>query len=708
MEIRCQGQRSAAQIQQFFSLVAICGLFLIASMPSAYAQSQLYWVGQLNSNWSQANWSSSSTGSPTVQTPGSATAVVFAANNAHSSRANINSPTAINSLSFARGSEVSIAPGAILSVRSGSLSATNATSTISGGGALFTTGNMVKTGNGQLILDAETFVGGAADIQSGTLVVNGNLLAAATRVQPLATLAGNGFVFSPVQVSGTLSPGNSVGQLTVGALQLLAGSQTQIEISSSQSNDIILVKGDASLGGQLQVAPVAGHTLFYGDSHPILVATGRIQGEFDSIQLPEKFRGRFLNSGQVGTLLVAPDSYTRVAANPNQRSAAKALDSYIRASSGDRATVSIALDQLTIGEYPLAFDQVAPALYPALPASLVEQAYTQAQLVFQRLALARAGIGEARYIGIPDSQLRYDRNGKSVTEPKNALPLPQETARSNWKTWAMGTGQFAKTKDWSGVPANRNNSGGFLAGVDYGWSENFSTGLFAGYQYSQATFSGGGSAKGNGLFFGLYGSYANDQGFHAEALAGGGYTGFQTRRPVAFGSIARSTSANPDAGQFNISLNLGKDWSVGNFVLGPLAGLQYTYASTAAFTEQGAGSLDLAVDSISINSLRSSLGARAVYIWKLSESLALLPEIRALWMHEFLAQSASVSSALDAGRGTSFDYETGAPYANSLFGGAGLGFRFGEQLTGSIFYNINMAGADFLNNIISADLNVAF
>lgn len=708
MEIRCQGQRSAAQIQQFFSLVAICGLFLIASMPSAYAQSQLYWVGQLNSNWSQANWSSSSTGSPTVQTPGSATAVVFAANNAHSSRANINSPTAINSLSFARGSEVSIAPGAILSVRSGSLSATNATSTISGGGALFTTGNMVKTGNGQLILDAETFVGGTADIQSGTLVVNGNLLAATTRVQPLATLAGNGFVFSPVQVSGTLSPGNSVGQLTVGALQLLAGSQTQIEISSSQSNDIILVKGDASLGGQLQVAPVAGHTLFYGDSHPILVATGRIQGEFDSIQLPEKFRGRFLNSGQVGTLLVAPDSYTRVAANPNQRSAAKALDSYIRASSGDRATVSIALDQLTIGEYPLAFDQVAPALYPALPASLVEQAYTQAQLVFQRLALARAGIGEARYIGIPDSQLRYDRNGKSVTEPKNALPLPQETARSNWKTWAMGTGQFAKTKDWSGVPANRNNSGGFLAGVDYGWSENFSTGLFAGYQYSQATFSGGGSAKGNGLFFGLYGSYANDQGFHAEALAGGGYTGFQTRRPVAFGSIARSTSANPDAGQFNISLNLGKDWRVGNFVLGPLAGLQYTYASTAAFTEQGAGSLDLAVDSISINSLRSSLGARAVYIWKLSESLALLPEIRALWMHEFLAQSASVSSALDAGRGTSFDYETGAPYANSLFGGAGLGFRFGEQLTGSIFYNINMAGADFLNNIISADLNVAF
>ena len=708
MESRCQHQRSVAQFQRFLSLVTICGVLLITTIPSAAAQSQLYWVGQLNSNWSQSNWSPSPSGSPSAAAPGPATAVVFAANNAQSTSANINSSTTISSLTFNRDSQVSISSGATLSVGSGSLSASNGASTISGGGALSASGNIVKTGNGQLTLDAKTFVGGTADIQSGTLIVNGSLLASATRVQSLATLAGNGAIFSPIQVSGTLAPGNSVGRLTVGSLQLLAGSQTQIEISSSQSNDIIVVNGDASLGGQLQVAPVAGHTLSYGDSHMILVATGRIQGEFDSIELPDGFRGRFLNSGQVGTLLVAPDSYTRVATNSNQRSIARALDSYISASSGDRATVSIALDELTIGEYPVAFDQVAPALYPALPASLVEQAYTQAQLVFQRLALARAGMGEAHYAGIPDTQLLYDRNGKSVVEPKTVLPLPQETARANWKTWAMGTGQFANTKKWSGVPDNRNNSGGVLAGVDYDWSEKFSTGLFAGYQYSQATFSGGGSAKGNGLFFGLYGSYADDQGFHAEALAGGGYTGFQTRRPVAFGSIDRTTTANPDAGQFNISLNLGKDWRIGNFMLGPLAGLQYTYGSTASFTEQGAGSLDLAVDSISINSLRSSLGARAVYVWKLGESLALLPEIRALWMHEFLAQPTSVSSALDAGRGAAFDYETGSPYANSLFGGAGLGFRLGEQLTGSIFYNINMAGANFLNNIISADLNVAF
>jgi uncharacterized protein with beta-barrel porin domain len=686
----------------FFSLALVC------ATPSVSAQSQLYWVGQLNSNWSQSNWSTSPSGSPAAPPPVSTSTAIFSAAKAKSSSANIISPAAVGSLVFTADSQVTIASGAALSVASGSLSASNSNSSVSGAGALSIPGSLTKTGNGQLRLDANTFVGGTADIQSGTLEVNGSLLAESVRIRNGATLAGTGALFAPVQVSGTLSPGNSVGRLAVGSLTLLDGSQTTIEISSRQSNDVIIVNGDAALGGRLRVAPIAGHSLSYGDSHTLLLATGRIQGAFESINLPTGFRGRFLNSGQVGTLLVAPDSYTRVATNPNQRSTAKALDSFIPATSGDRATVSLALDRLTAAEYPAAFDQVAPALYATLPASLVEQAFNQAQMISQRLALARAGVGGAHYIGIPESELRYDRNGKSVADPKTMLPLPQETARANWKTWAMATGQFAQTKDWSGVPSNRNNSGGFLAGLDYAWNENFTTGLFAGYQYSQATFLDGGSAKGNGLFFGLYAAYADDQGFHADALVGGGYTGFQTRRPVSFGDIDRTASADPGAGQLNIALNLGKDWRAGSFLFGPLAGLQYTYASTAAFTEQGADSLDLGVDPVAANSLRSTLGARAVYVWQIGKNLVLLPEVRALWMHEFLAQPLDITSRLDAGRGASFDYSTGTPYADSLFAGAGLGFRLGEQFTGSIFYNVNFAGTDYVNNIISADLNYAF
>ena len=678
-------------------LLFLMWLFMLSPV---IAQSQLYWVGELSNNWNQPNWSTSSNGGQSVNIPDSSTHVVFAAKNAKLNNANLSTSANIRSIAFIVDSQVSIAKGGVLSIGSGNLAASNGASAITGEGSISAPGNVVKTGDGKLRFDTNFYVAGEADIQSGAIVINGNLLANSVRIQNTASLSGNGTVFSPVIVSGTIAPGNSVGRLTVGSLQLTDTSQTLIEVASQQSNDLIVVKGEAALGGRLVVSQAGGHKLSYGDSHIVIVSTARIKGAFDSISLPSGFRGRFLNSGQVGSILVAPDSYTRLAATPNQRSAGRALDTYIPATKGDRASVSLALDQLTSADYPIAFEQTSPAIYATLPMALVEQAYNQSQQLSQRLALAKNGVGAPRYIGLSAAELRYDRDGKSVADPKTVLPTPQEIARANWKSWAMATGQFSKTKDLPGIPSNRNNAGGFLAGLDYNWSKDFITGLFAGYQYSQASFQGGGSSKGNGLYFGLYSAYANEGGFHADAIIGSGYTRFQTRRSVSFGTINRTAYADPGAGLFNASLNFGKDWRAGNFVMGPLAGLQYTYASTTPLTEQGAQSLDLAVDSIATNSLRSSLGARAFYVWSIGKDFKLLPEIRALWIHEFLAQPLSASSSLDGGRGASMGYETASLYQNSLFAGAGLGFRFGEQFTGSLFYNVNLADSNFINNII--------
>jgi fibronectin-binding autotransporter adhesin len=678
------------------------------SGPQAFAQSQLYWVGELNNDWNQANWSADSSGSKGTSVPGPANDVVFASSNARSVSASLGASSSVNSLSFVKSSQVSFGSDTALLIESGRISSDSGVSTISGAGAVSVADNFTKGGSGMLNVESNLLVGGGAVVQSGTLSINGKLLAREVTVTSGATLAGSGIVFAPVQVSGTLSPGNSVGVLTVGSLQLQRGSQTIIEIASQSSNDVIIVNGDAAVGGRLVVSPAAGSALTYGDSYAFLATTGQISGEFDRIVLPQGFRGRFLNSGQVGTLLVAPASYAQVATTPNERSAAKALDTYITADSGDRFAVSVALDELNVSEYSEAFAQVSPAIYAALPMLQIEQAYNQAQLISQRLGQPQSGAKGFQYVGLADPGLRYDRNGKSVADPKNVLPMPGETVAANWNAWVMATGQFSNSKGWQGVPSSTNNAGGFLAGVDYHWSDEFATGIFGGYQYSQADFSGGGYAKGNGVYFGLYSAYTNSSGFHADAIVGGGYTGFQTRRPIAFGSINRAATADSGVGLFNISINLGKDWNAGHFRFGPVAGVQYTYAGTSPFTEQGADSLDLGVDSFGANSLRSSLGLRAAYTWQISERLTLVPEIRALWVHEFLAQPLSISSALDGGRASSFNYETGDTNTDSLFGGAGIGLRLGDRLTASLFYNINFSGSEYINNIIGADLNVAF
>jgi outer membrane autotransporter protein len=620
----------------------------------------------------------------------------------------VSASATIKSLAFQNSGNLDIASGGTLQVTSGQLGIAGGLSTISGG-TLTAPGDLTKTGSGVLDVRSRVVTGGAVNVEAGTLAANGEIFAKNIVVGGAATLAGSGTINAPVTVAGSLSPGNSIGTITVGSLTLNPGSNTLIEVASRSSNDIILVNGDAALGGTLQVVPIDGHTLSYGDRQTILVASGRISGEFDKIEVPASFRGRFLNSGKTGTLLLAPDTYTRVATTPNERNVAAALDSYIPVTSGDRLAVSIGLDSLTAGEYPAAFQQVSPAIYAALPMLVVEQAYNQAQLISQRLGFVRAGVGGGfQFAGLPEPELRYDRNGKSVIDPKTVLPLPKEAAVANWNAWVMGTGQFSNSNGWAGVSSARNNAGGFLAGVDYQWTDEFATGVFGGFQYNQLNYSGGGFAKGSGVSFGVYGAYSNDSGWYVDGVIGGGYTAFQTRRTIAFGTIDRTADADPGVGQFNISLNLGKDWNAGNLRFGPVAGIQYTYAGASSFTEGGADSLDLAVSPFDTSSLRSSLGARAAYLLNFSEKLTLVPELRALWMHEFLNGGETISSALDGGRGSSFDYQTGSTYADSLFAGAGLGLKFGEQVTASLFYNINFAGEAFLNNIISADVSVAF
>jgi hypothetical protein len=96
-----------------------------------------------------------------------------------------------------------------------------------------------------------------------------------------------------------------------------------------------------------------------------------------------------------------------------------------------------------------------------------------------------------------------------------------------------------------------------------------------------------GTTRSNSARFGLYGSYTHEDGYYADAV------------------VRRRLHRVP-----NQALNLGKDFEIGKFTLGPIIGAQYTYAGIGGFTETGADSLDLALGQQNANSLRSNLGAR--------------------------------------------------------------------------------------------------
>jgi hypothetical protein len=105
--------------------------------------------------------------------------------------------------------------------------------------------------------------GNTASINEGLLTVNGQLTANSVVVNQGGTVGGSGMIFAPVTVSGSLSPGNSPGALSMAALTLTPTAVTNIEIETLTNFDRIVVGGAATVDGTLNVTPHNSNPIAY-------------------------------------------------------------------------------------------------------------------------------------------------------------------------------------------------------------------------------------------------------------------------------------------------------------------------------------------------------------------------------------------------------------------------------------------------------------
>ena len=228
-------------------------------------------------------------------------------------------------------------------------------------------------------------------------------------------------------------------------------------------------------------------------------------------------------------------------------------------------------------------------------------------------------------------------DGKTAVLPTSTSEFVPPAPETKWGVFISGAGQFIDVDD-SGFdrPGYDITSGGFTLGADYRFCDNFAAGLYVGYTRSDADFdqqpfglAGGGLTVDSGTF-GLYATWYKG-GFYVDGGISGGYNSYDIHRNDIFGFEDGST----DGWQFDTFIAGGYDFHWHCLMFGPIASLQYTDININSFTEDNSSILALHYPDQDEDSLRSTLGVRWSWDWKLGRGVILRTESRAVWKHEF-------------------------------------------------------------------------
>ena len=551
-------------------------------------------------------------------------------------------------------------------------------------GTISGTGGVVKEGAGELVFSGAQRYSGHTQINQGRLEVN-SLISGTVEVGPHGELGGAGDFDRSVVVNGTLAPGNSIGVMRMygSNLTINPGANVNIEIAppfnpSSPDpgidNDVIAAFGNVQLnGGTVNVRAQPG-SYRSGTRYTFLMYSGALTGQFDGItdDLPMLDAALLYENGYVAFELLGNSGlYGAVANTFNQFGVANYLDAHAAGATGDFEYVLDQLNTLNTSSMQSAFDQMTFQAGPTIAQLGVQNSTFQYLLLRRRVGTGLGG-GLQAAGGIADSDFDFDAENPSLESPAPGFGSDQEVVlvgyneatkkvtmcrcrpRSQWAGWVAGYGLGGNVQgDGNAGGANYGLGGTLLAAERY-LGRQHALGIFG--SYSHMNMNVGTPQQWAMGDDGQIGSYLiGDNGVQYGLLAGSvGLDNYRSTRQVQFADINRTANGVFSGWQTALYGERGVRWRMGRTMMQPFVGLQYIYLRQNAFTEGGADSLNLAVDGSDTNALRGLLGTRVAQIYRTRRAGHLLPEVRAIWLHEFLDPETSLNARFAGIGGASF------------------------------------------------------
>ena len=361
--------------------------------------------------------------------------------------------------------------------------------------------------------------------------------------------------------------------------------------------------------------------------------------------------------------VVRGTNYEQAALNSNAAAVGRALDN--APTLGDMATVKGQLDSLASQqEITDALDSMHPVVDGAninLPETLLGQ--------FKGIALLR----------LQDSKI--EDASQSVKNEKVKQEPAGENILSN-DIWAQVYGDYAN----QGKRGLSNGYNARLWGMVFGLDRLFMDGdlrlgLSPGFGWAHIRSKDDtGRTRISSYQAQLYGQYQRkDSPFSLDAILAYGYNDYDSSRNIFAGSINRTANAKYGGQQFSTYLEAG--YKIAQKILNiiPLFAIDYSHLYISGYTESGADSLNLTVNSQNYDSLKLGVGCRLNRAFE-SKAGIFTPEFRFRYFYDVINDKQQTLASF-AGGGTSFQTTGFRPAPSSFNLGARLEFFNRKNIT---------------------------
>lgn len=457
-------------------------------------------------------------------------------------------------------------------------------------------GSLVKQNSGTFTFSGTGNYTGTTSVTNGRLSINGTLTTGSVSVASGATLGGTGTITGPTTVNGTLSPGNSIGTLSVSPSVTLADNSTntiEIDPTSASRTDVTGAPGTFTIGSNVTLAVTMDTGIYPAtQTYTIVTTTGGVPLSSRFATVTGALPTFGLSVSYVGNNILLTETslpFSNFFTSGNAGAVASCLDTLSPPSGSDLELVVAELRQLpTLGQLNDALSFMQPSQFTALALAEENATLYTSDAIFQRLKQDVRSCKE------------------SCKEKKTCSPGKHQAF------WLSPFGGFAFQTGKNRQVGFKTQTGGIATGYDFSPFHHWLFGAALGYAYEHLKWKHGrGDADMHNGYGALYVSGTGRYAYLFGALMGS-YNHYHAERNIFFGQglvtpIDRSAKNSHQGGQGSAHLQGGLFFGKKVQFL-PFAQADYIFVHEGSYTEHGAKSLNLHVKNKNSDLLQAEVG----------------------------------------------------------------------------------------------------